>query len=270
MSRLDDAASAFRPEVPSSARIYNYLLGGKDHYPADRMAAEELLAAIPHERRAARENRAFLRRAVHFLATGPGIRQFVDIGTGLPAEDSVHEVAQRASPAARVVYVDNDPLVIAHARNMLRGTSGTAILQYDLREAGAILAAPELTRLVDFAEPAAVLLVAVLQHIPDSDRPDQAITELLAPFPAGSFLVLSHATLDGRPEAADAVKVLDRTAARVYPRGRSQVRALLAGLELVEPGLVRAPQWRPDPAAASAPAPEPACAHLWAAVARKP
>lgn len=263
-----DPANVFRPEIPSSARIYNYLLGGKDHYPADRMTAEELLVAVPDARWAAEQNRAFLRRAVHFLVTDLGIRQFIDIGAGLPAEGNVHEVAQRSDPAARVLYVDNDPMVIAHARNMLRGTSGTAILEHDLREPAAILADPELAALIDLAEPTAVLLVAVLHHIADEDRPGKLISELLAPLAAGSFLALSHTTLDCREEAASPVKILDPTAARAYPRSRRQVRAMLAGLELVEPGLVWAPEWRPEQA--SGLVDDPGRSHLYAAVGRKP
>jgi hypothetical protein len=263
-----DPANVFRPEVPSSARIYNYLLGGKDHYPADRMTAEELLVAMPDARWAAQQNRAFLLRAVHFLVTDLGIRQFIDIGAGLPAEGNVHEVAQGSDPAARVVYVDNDPMVIAHARNMLRGTSGTAILEHDLREPAAILADPELASLIDLAEPTAVLLVGVLHHIADEDRPGKLISKLMAPLPAGSLLVLTHATLDCREDSASVVKILDPTAARVYPRGRDQVRALLAGLELVEPGLVWAPEWRPEPATGIAA--DPGRSQLYAAVARKP
>jgi hypothetical protein len=263
-----DRIKAFRPEFPSSARIYNYLLGGKDHYPADRLVAEEILKAAPDVRQAAIANRAFLRRAVHFLVTEAGVRQFIELGAGLPAAENVHEVAQRSAPGARVVYVDTDPVVIVHARNMVRGIPGTAIVEHDLREPAAILADPELTSLIDVAVPTAVLMAGILAQVADEDGPAALIRALLAPFPAGSFLVASHVTLDGTPESAKAaVKILDRTGIDVHPRTRDQVRALLAGLEPVEPGLVWAPQWRPDPGTGLTD--DPGRSHVYVAVARK-
>jgi S-adenosyl methyltransferase len=264
----EDRINAFRPEDPSSARIYNYFLGGKDHYPADRLAAEELLSVAPDIRQAVVANRAFLGRAVHFLVTEAGVRQFIEIGAGLPAADNVHEVAQRSVPDARVVYVDTDPIVIAHARNMVRGVPGTAIVEHDLREPPAILDDPELTGLIDVAVPTAVLLANVLASVADEDDPAALIRGLLAPFPAGSFLALSHVTLDGAPESAKAaVKVLDRAGLSAHPRTRDQVRALLAGLEPVDPGLVWAPEWRPDPGTGLAD--DPGRSHVYAAVGRK-
>jgi hypothetical protein len=249
------------------ARIYNYLLGGKDHYPADRLAAGEILSSAPDTRLAALANRAFLGRAVHFLVTDASIRQFIEIGAGLPAPGNVHEVAQRSAPSARVIYVDTDPGVIAHARNMVRGIRGTAIVQHDLREPEVLLADPELTRLIDFAVPTAVLLVGVVHFIAEEDRPAALISELLAPFPAGSFLALSHVTLDGNPECAKVVKILDRSGIGLYPRSRDQLRALLAGLEPAEPGLVWAPQWRPDHGTGLAD--DPGRSHVYAAVSQK-
>jgi hypothetical protein len=264
----DDRIKTFRPEVPSSARIYNYFLGGKDHYPADRLAAEEILKTAPDVRKAALANRAFLRRAVHFLVTDAGVRQFIEVGAGLPAAENVHEVAQRSAPGARVVYVDTDPVVIVHARNMVRGIPGAAIVEHDLREPATILADPELRRLIDVAAPTAVLLAGVLAQVADEDDPATLIRTLLAPFPAGSFLAAAHVTLDGTPESAqEAVKIFDRFGISVHPRTRDQVRALLAGLELVEPGLVWAPQWRPDPDTELAD--DPGRSHLYTAVARK-
>jgi S-adenosyl methyltransferase len=248
--------------------MYNYLLGGKDYYRADRLAAEEMLSVAPDIRQAAVANRAFLRRAVHFLVTEAGVRQFVEIGAGLPAAENVHEIAQRSAPGARVVYVDTDPVVIVHARNMVRGVRGTAVVERDLREPAAILGDPELTRLIDVAVPAAVLMTNVLAGVADEDDPAGLIRALLAPFPAGSYLALSHVTLDGAPESAKAaVKVLDRAGLSAHPRTRDQVRALLAGLELVEPGLVWAPEWRPDPG--TGPAGDPGRSHAYAVVARK-
>src|ERR1700680_3840189 len=226
----DDRIKAFRPEVPSSARIYNYLLGGKDHYPADRLAAEEILKVAPDIRKAALANRAFLRRAVHFLVTDAGVRQFIEFGAGLPTAENVHDVVQRSAPAARVVYVDTDPVVIVHARNMVRGIPGTAIVEHDLRESTAIFADPELARLIDVAEPTAVLLASVLAQVADKDDPAALIRALLAPLPAGSFLALSHVTLDSSPESAQAaVEILDLSGISANPRTRDQVRALLGG-----------------------------------------
>jgi S-adenosyl methyltransferase len=263
-----DRIKAFRPEVPSSARIYNYLLGGKDHYPADRLAAEEILSVAPDIRWAALANRAFLRRAVHFLATDAGVRQFIEVGAGLPAAENVHEVAQRAALGVRVVYVDTDPVVVAHARNMVRGVPGTTIIERDLREPAAIFADPEFTRLIDVAVPTAVLLAGVLAQLADEDDPAALIRALLAPFPAGSFLVVAHLTLDGSPESAkSAIKVLDRSGISAHPRTRDQLRALLADLEPVEPGLVWAPEWRPDPGTDLTG--NPARSHVYAAVSRK-
>jgi S-adenosyl methyltransferase len=264
----DDRINAFRPEVPSTARMYDYLLGGKDHYPADRMAVDEILSAAPNVRHAAVANRAFLRRAVRFLATEAGIRQFIEVGVGLPAAENVHEIAQRAARGARVVYVDIDPVVIAHARDMVRGVPGAAIVEQDLREPHAILSDPEVTRLIDVAAPTAVLLLGVMMSIADEDDPAALIRALLAPFPAGSFLAVSNVTLEGALESAPAaIKVLDRSGIGVHPRTRDQLRALLAGLELVEPGLVWAPEWRPDPGTEMAD--DPARSHVYVAVARK-
>ncbi len=268
MTAEEDRIKAFRPEEPSPARIYNYLLGGKDHYPADRLAAEELLIVAPDVRLAAMANREFLRRAVHSLVTDAGVRQFIEVGVGLPTAENVHEVAQRAAPGARVVYVDTDPVVIAHARNMVRGVPGTAIVEHDLREPAAILGDPELTSLIDVAVPTAVLLANVLANIADEDDPAGLIRGLLAPFPSGSFLTLSHVTLDGTPESAQtAVKILDRTGISGHPRTRDQLRALLAGLEPVEPGLVWAPEWRPEPGTSLVD--NPGRSHVYAAVGRK-
>jgi S-adenosyl methyltransferase len=264
----DDRIRAFRPELPSPARIYNYLLGGKDHYPADRLAAEELLSVAPDIRQAAMANRAFLRRAVRFLVMEAGIRQFIEIGAGLPATENVHDMAQRSAPDARVAYVDTDPVVIVHARNMVRGVPGTAVVEHDLREPEAILRDPGLVRLVDVAVPTAVLMANVLAHVADEEGPAALIRALLAPFPAGSFLALAHVSLDGAPDSAKgAIKVLDRAGIIAHPRTRDQVRALLAGLEPVEPGLVWAPQWRPDPDTSLTD--YPGRSHVYVAVARK-
>jgi hypothetical protein len=264
----NDWRIAFRPDIPSPARIYDFLLGGKDNYPADREAAQELLTAIPDVRMFALQNRAFLRRAVRYLAADAGIRQFIDIGTGLPTQGNVHEIAQAAAPGTRVVCVDNDPIVLAHGRAMLHGVANTAIIEQDFRRPGAILSDPELVKLIDFGQPVGLLLVAIVHFIDDEDDPAGLITQLLDPFPAGSYVALSHATADSRPESARGEKVYERASARARSRTRDQVQAMISGLDPVEPGLVWAPQWRPGPDAD--PDQDPGRSHVYVVVARKP
>lgn len=263
-----DWRESFRPDIPSPARMYNYFLGGKDHYPADREAAEQVIAASPEVLLFARQNRAFLRRAVRYLATECGIGQFIDIGTGLPCEGNVHEVA----PGARVVYVDNDPVVLAHGRNMLHGVPGTAIIKGDLREPRALFADERLRDLIDFAAPVAVLLVAVLHFISDDADPIGIVRELTTPLAAGSYLVVSHATGDGRPnpvnEVREVEKIYAQTTTTAHGRTRAEVQALVAGLDLVEPGLVWGPMWRPEPDTGLAD--DPGRANMYAVMARCP
>ena len=258
----------FRPDIPSSARIYDFLLGGKDNYPADRDAAGQIARALPNVRASARWNRAFLRRAVRYLAAGRGVRQFLDIGAGLPCAPSVHEVAQDAAPGSRVVYVDNDPVVLAHGRHLLHGVAGTAIVEHDLREPDEILADPGLRALIDTEEPVALLTVAVLHFIPDEDDPAGIVRKLLEPFPPGSYLVLSHGTADAVPAVRAAAAVFDQATTSAHVRTREQILALADGLDLAEPGIVWLPQWRPDPG--SGPPPNPAEAYMYALAARKP
>ena len=258
----------FRPDIPSTARIYDYLLGGKDNYPADRAAAEQIAQALPNVRTAFQWNRAFLGRAVRFLAAEHGIRQFIDIGTGLPTVRNVHEVAHDAAPGSHVVYVDNDPVVLAHGRHLLHGLAGTTILEHDLRQPDEILADPGLRALIDFEDPVAVLLVAVLHFIPDEDDPAGIIRKLLEPFPAGSYLVVSHGTADAVPEVSEAAEVYDQATTSAHVRSRDHLLRLVEGLDLVRPGIVWLPEWRPDPG--SEPPPNPAEAYFYALVARKP
>ncbi len=264
----DDWRTTFRPDIPSPARIYDYLLGGKDNYPADRQAGDEIATHLPNIREAFAWNRTFLRRAVRFLVSEAGIGQLIDIGTGLPAGGSVHEVAMHANPATRIVYVDNDPVVLAHGRALLHGVPNTAILEHDLRAPAEILADPELRRLIDFREPVAILLVAVLHFISDADDPAGVVSELLAPFPSGSYVALSHATADGTPAINDAAKVYDEATAQAHVRRHDDVLALVRGLDLVEPGMVWTPQWHPEPGAEMPPHPEDF--YYYALVARKP
>jgi S-adenosyl methyltransferase len=278
-SASDDWRQTFRPDIPSPARMYNYFLGGKDHYEADRKAAEQVIAAIPEVLVFARENRAFLRRAVRYLVVECGIRQIIDIGTGLPTEGNVHEIAQAYDPGVRVVYVDHDPVVLAHGRNMLSGVPGTTIIGRDLLDPAGILADQDLLGLIDFTQPVAVLLVAVAHFITDDDRPAELIGQLVRPLASGSYLALSHATSDSRPqEAAEVERIYRGTTTSIHARTRSEVLAILpGGLELVEPGLVWAPLWRPElgavtggyPAGAS-PAGDPEASNVYAVLARKP
>jgi hypothetical protein len=207
---VDDspAVEAWPPEVdvsrPHAARMYDYYLGGKNHFAADRKLADKVLASMPAARTAARENRAFMGRAVRFLAEEAGIRQFLDIGTGLPATGSVHEIAQAVAPAARVVYVDNDPLVLAHARALLSSSpeGKTAYVHADLRDPAAILANRAVRAVLDFDQPVAVMLVAVLHFILDEDQPARIVATLLDSLPPGSYLVASHGTTEHDPVGA--------------------------------------------------------------------
>jgi hypothetical protein len=259
------------PTVDSSvahiARVYNYWLGGKDNYAADRAAGDRTIAEFPGIVASARANRAFLRRAVRFLVTEAGVRQFLDVGTGIPTSDNTHEVAQSLAPDSRIVYVDNDPVVLAHARALLTSTAegATDYLDADLREPGPILVRAAQT--LDLSRPVAIMLLAVLQLLGADDDPYRVVADLLAAVPAGSYLALSHPTSDVQQDqvAAMVARLNDLVAEKVTTRDRDQVGRFVAGLELVEPGLVNVSQWRPDAAA-----PTQAPAALWVCVARKP
>jgi len=226
------------------------LLGGKDNFPADRAAAAEILAAVPQAAQAARENRAFLGRAVRFLAGEAGIGQFLDIGTGLPTQANVHQVAQRIVPEARVVYVDNDPIVLVHARALLANntTTTTAVLA-DLRDPEQLVGDPAVGKLLDFGQPLGLLLVAVLHFLADHDDPAGIVGRLRDGMAPGSFVVISHATADFHPEAAVArvTAVYERAGVPLALRSRDQIARLFEGFELVSPGLVQPAAWRPDP-----------------------
>ena len=254
--------------VAHSARVYDYLLGGKDNFAADRDAGDQMIAALPNVVTGSRMNRAFLARAVRYLVTECGIRQFLDIGTGIPSASNTHEVAQAIAPDARVVYVDNDPIVLAHARALLTGTPQGLVdyLDADLRGTGEILAAAALT--LDFSQPIALMMLMVLHMIPDADDPNGIVGRLLAALPPGSYLVLSHPPSDILP--ADVAKVQQRLNDRLgagqsmTARSRDEVARFFRRLELVLPGIVQVHQWRPD----SAVDPQ-APASIWCAVGRK-
>ena len=249
--------------------MYDYYLGGKDNYPADREAAEEVIARMPPGtiRTAARQNRMFLGRAVRYLAE-QGVRQFLDIGAGLPSMANVHEVAQRVAPECRVVYVDHDPVVLAHGRDMLASVSGATIIGHDLREPDAILADHELRDLLDLSRPVAVLLVGVLPFIKDAEDPRGIVATLMSATAPGSYLVISHGTADSFRELDDTAEVYRGATSSVRSRTHAEVEALFSGLDLVEPGVVWLPLWHPDPGTGLAD--DPGRSLGWCGVARKP
>jgi hypothetical protein len=251
--------------VAHPARVYDYWLGGKDHFAADREAGDRVIAIRPAIRSDVRKNRAFLRRAVRFLVAEAGIRQLLDIGTGLPSAGNTHEVAQAEAPESKVVYVDNDPMVLTHARAMLTGTPGTtAYLDADLRHPDSIVR--DAAKTLDFSRPVAVMLVAVLHHIRDSDDPAGIVRTLMAAVPQGSYLVISHPAADIQADvvAKVAVEYNELVAVGQVRRTRDQVAGFFAGLELLPPGVVQTPQWRP-----ASPAGNGTSVPMWAAAGRK-
>jgi hypothetical protein len=229
------------------ARVYDYWLGGNHNFRADQDAARAMIAVDPNLRAAVRANRAFLGRVVRFLADEAGIRQFLDIGSGIPTEQNVHQVAQDIAPNARVVYVDNDEVAVAHSRLMLEDNPDATIIQADLREPAKILADPETQLLVDFTQPAALLLAAVLHFIPDDQGPEQIIATLRDALAPGSYLVICHACTDADPELAARNQIVYRSRVDAQPalRTREQIARLFDGFSMIEPGLVWMPEWRP-------------------------
>lgn len=253
-------------KVAHIARVYDYFLGGKDNFPADREAAALILRSNPGMRDTCEEQRAFLRRSVRHL-TGLGIRQFIDIGTGLPTQENTHEVAQAIAPSTRVAYIDNDPIVLAHARVLMadRHHGRTVFISADVRDPKRLLADPALQDLIDFEEPVAILLVGILHFLPDDEDPASIIKTLLDAVPPGSYIAVSHGTPDFLPEvgrATQAAYQMSSMPCRV--RTRDEVMTLLGGVELIEPGMVLLAEWLPDE-----PVTENAQQITYAAVARK-
>jgi SAM-dependent methyltransferase len=237
-----------RLDRPTPARMYDYFLGGKDNFAVDREAAERVKQAIPNTYEIVWENRFFLQRAVRYLAEA-GIDQYIDLGTGLPTQGNVHEIAQQLIPRARVIYVDNDPIVLAHGQALLANSPGTTVITADMREPHAILSNPDVQALIDLSRPVAVLFVAVLHFVRDSEDPGgivEAFREVMAP---GSYLVLSHLTTDGPPPDAVArtVEVYEGATSPIVFRSRQQIAHLFDGFLLERPGLVRPWQWHPEP-----------------------
>lgn len=246
----DQAVGGLDTSVAHIARIYNYWLGGKENFAVDREAAKRALAAEPSIAVAARANRAFLGRSITFLAVEQGIRQFLDIGTGIPAADNTHEVAQRAAPDARVVYVDNDPIVLAHARALLTSTppGATSYIQADVRDTASIL--EQAAQTLDFSRPVAVSLLMIMHCIPDYDRPYEIVGTLMAAAAPGSYLVLSHPARDIKAQTGQAAtramnQLMGPT--QITTRTQPEIERFFAGLELLEPGVVQLPYWRPGP-----------------------
>ena len=234
--------------VAHPARVYDYWLGGSSNFPADREAAERVLAATPGLRSRVRANRAFLVRAVRYLAAEAGIRQFLDIGTGIPAANNTHEVAQAVAPDARIVYADNDPIVLAHATSLLAGSpeGATQYIDGDLRDASVILRAAAGT--LDFTRPAALMLVGILHLIQDSEDPYRIVASLMDALPPGSYLVISHPASDINASQAEAQRRYnERVSTPQTLRTRDEVARFFEGLDLVPPGIVYVHAWRPDP-----------------------
>jgi S-adenosyl methyltransferase len=241
--------ASLNPAIPNVARMYDFMLGGKENYASDRAAVASLIQLSATDvPAAARLNRAFLGRAVQYVA-GHGVTQFLDIGAGLPTQQSVHQVAQEIAPGIRTVYVDNDPVVLAHSRALLGDNSTTAAVLGDVRDPAAVVGDPAVRELIDFARPVCILLVAVLHFVPDAAGPKGLLAAFRDAMVPGSYLILSHGTVDGAPPEvaakADASRVYDQATAQVTLRDAAQVAAMLEGFTLVEPGLVHTSQWRP-------------------------
>jgi hypothetical protein len=233
--------------VPSAARMYDYFLGGKNHFRADREAADKVIAAYPETRRLAVANRRFLTRAVWYLAEH-GVRQFIDLGSGLPTSPNVHEVARQVRPDACVVYVDSDPVVASHGRVLCDADSGVAFVERDIRYPEDILSDGQLTGLIDFSAPVAVLAVAVLHFVLNADHPREILAAFRSSMASGSYLVLSHATSDGADDqvVSEVASVYKTSTIPVVPRTAEEIKKFFARFELIEPGLVDVSQWRSD------------------------
>ena len=263
-------ASGVDTDKPHPARMYDYYLGGKNHFAADRAVADKAIAAWPTGRTGLRENRGFLGRAVRYLAAEAGIRQFLDIGSGLPTTNNVHEVAQAAAPSARGMYVDNDPMVLAHARGLLTSAPGgrTGYIQADLRRPAEILTSPAVQSVLDFSQPIGLMLVAVLHFLTEDDKPDELVGALLEALPPGSYLAASHLTTEHEPGVEAAQQVYRKAGLTLQTRDADEfARLAFAGLEIVPPGVVLVSQWRRT---TTGPLPTAAEVSCYGGVARKP
>ena len=257
--------------VPHPARRYNYLLGGKDNFAADRASGDQLIEWFPTVRTSAIENRRFLRRAVRYLAGECGVRQFLDIGTGLPTADNTHQVAQAVAPESRVVYVDNDPMVMVHARALLTSTpeGATSYLEDDLNHPDRILRRTELHNTIDMEQPVALMLVAILHFVPGEGAVTPIVRRLIDALAPGSYVVITGSTYDfSPPDVREGyLQLLREGKIDIWSRGKAEYLDMLDGLELMEPGIVPVAEWRPDPDAEIPPARD---VSMYAVVARKP
>ncbi len=255
--------------VPQSARVYDYLLGGKDNFAPDRAVGSALIQHVPALPLMVRAQRLFLARAVRYLTAEAGVRQFLDIGTGIPTANNVHEVAQEIAPATRVQYVDNDPIVLAHARALMKGNplGQTAFILADLRDPASILSDSTLNATLDLTQPVALMLVGILMHLRDDDDPFGIVASLLDALPSGSYFTITHPTADFNPPAMAALAGAAEQGGIPYvPRSLAETEQFFTGLELVDPGIVPILAWRPD----GEPSADPRSVWGWAAVARKP
>ncbi|MDG4791781.1 SAM-dependent methyltransferase [Micromonospora sp. WMMD1102] len=247
--RLSPQGSKLDTAVPHSARIWNYWLGGKDHFAVDRAVGDEVIAHIPDIPIGAKSERAFLKRVIRFLVEDAGIRQFLDVGTGLPSADNTHEVAQSLDPRCRVVYVDNDPLVMVHARALLN-SAPEGICDYveaDLRQPDTILTSARET--LDFAQPIGLMLLGVVNHVMDDEAAYGSVARLVQAMPAGSYLVLTHSTAEihGEPMLRVMRETTERGGTPIRARTKTELERFFDGLDLLEPGVVTCSRWRPDP-----------------------
>jgi S-adenosyl methyltransferase len=271
---VKDAEPGEPPEIDTSvahsARIYDYILGGKDNFEADRRAAEAALARNPNMAVGMRANRAVMRRMTTYLAGEAGITQFLDIGTGLPTSPNVHEIAQRIAPESRVVYVDNDPIVLAHARALLTSTAVGACtyIDADARDPGRILADPKLDGTIDLSRPVALMLFGIMHFLPDSDDPQAITARFMEALPAGSYLAIQHPTTDFYPPGIGSQSAYRGAGIPFQYRSKDEFARFLNGLELIEPGITPMSEWRPE--IEPGPQPRPSEAGAYAALARKP
>jgi hypothetical protein len=236
----------FDPARPNVARMYDYLLHGRNNYAADRALGDEVIAAMPTVGVGVRAQREVLGRVIRYLVGEVGLRQLIDIGSGLPTVDNVHEIAQRTAPGTRVIYVDNDPVVLAHARALLATDETTIVVDGDLRAPERILADPQVRGHFDWDQPTGLILCGILHHILDSERPAELVAALCRGLAPGSYVFIHHLLDAGDPAIADVQEAMQRSLGRGQFRTFEQIRELFDGLELVEPGLVLVPRWRPD------------------------
>ncbi|MEU8406302.1 SAM-dependent methyltransferase [Micromonospora sp. NPDC048842] len=253
MTRDKAAPPGIDPNIPSVARVYDFFLGGKDNFEADRKVAEHALRITPDGPAAGQANRAFLRRVIRFLVSEAGIDQFLDIGSGLPTQGNVHEVATEQNPKAQVVYVDNDPIVLSHGRALLAAEGTATVIQADIREPDAILNHPDVRRFLDFDRPIGLLLFAILHHLGDDEDPKAVAAALIDALPSGSYVAISHFRDPGErdPEGSRKAREVERVFNESLGTGRwrtdEEILSFADGLTVLEPGLVPLAEWRPEP-----------------------